>query len=42
MASTFAWIVQRRPALAVMLLVVIALVAARFHGPIVGCWDGPI
>jgi hypothetical protein len=38
----FSAIVQRRPVLAVMLLVVIALVAARCHGPVVGYWDGPI
>jgi hypothetical protein len=38
----FASVVQRRPVLAMMLLVVIALIAARCHGPIVGCWDGPI
>jgi hypothetical protein len=35
-------IAQRRPVLAVMLLVAIALVAARCHGPIIGLWDGPI
>ena len=42
MASMLASIAQRRPVLAVMLLVVIALVAARCHGPIIGLWDGPI
>jgi hypothetical protein len=35
-------IVQRRPVLAVMLLVAIALIAARCHGPVVGLWDGPM
>jgi len=35
-------IAQRRPVLAVMLLVAIALIAARCHGPHIGYWDGPI
>jgi hypothetical protein len=35
-------IAQRRPVLAVALLVVLALLAARCGGPIIGLWDGPI
>jgi hypothetical protein len=44
-ASFITSIVQRRPVLAVMLLVAIALVSARCHGPhgpVIGYWDGPI
>jgi hypothetical protein len=40
-ASKLAALAQRRPAIVAVLLVVVAMLAARFGHPI-GIWDGPI
>ncbi|HEY0415257.1 MAG TPA: hypothetical protein VGC78_02620 [Gaiellaceae bacterium] len=47
MANKLACLLRRHPALLLVVLVVLALVAARFghipgHGGRLGLWDGPI
>jgi hypothetical protein len=41
-ASKFALLKHARPVLGLVVLVVAALVAAKFGHPIRGLWDGPI
>jgi hypothetical protein len=44
-ATKFALFLKRRPVLAALVLVVIALVAAKLgapHGGFFGTWDGPV